>query len=110
MFCTVIYGEKNRDPGGGRQAWSLLVRRRITANKATPLGELLKMDHRAMLQPHYAEAWALVGLLSEKPAKFGKLLFELRESGSGLAAIEKVYGWDEKRLTDEWIAYAMAQK
>ena len=63
-----------------------------------------------MLQPHYAEGWTLVGLLNKQPAKFGKLLLEMRKGGSDLAAIEKVYGWDEKKLTQEWRAYVMQQK
>ena len=27
-----------------------------------------------------------------------------------LATIEKVYGWDEKQLAEEWRAYVMGQK
>ena len=81
----------------------------IVTKQATPLGELLKMDSDAMSQPHYAEGWTLVGLLYKQPAKFGKLLLELRKGGSDLAAIEKVYGWDEEKLTEQWRKYVMAQ-
>ena len=63
------------------------------------MGELLQMNTSKMLQPHYAEAWTLVELLASQPGKFGKLLLTLRKGDSELAAIEKVYGWDEKRLT-----------
>ncbi len=71
-------------------------------HKETPLGELLQMDSSKMLQPHYAEGWTLVELLASQPGKFGKLLLTLREGDSELAAIDKVYGWDEKKLTTEW--------
>ena len=81
----------------------------MAIRKATPLGKLLQMDDHNMLQPNYAEAWMLVGLLSKQPVKFGKLLLEMRKGGSVPAAIEKVYGWDEKELTKEWRAYVMGQ-
>ena len=110
MLCTIAYGEKTRGPAGNRQAWSLLVQQRMATNQATPLGELLQMDHPQMLQPHYAEGWTLVGLLNKQPVKFGKLLLEIGKGSSDLAAIEKVYGWDEKKLTQEWRAYVMQQK
>ena len=81
----------------------------MTTNKATPLGTLVQMDSDAMLQPNYAEGWTLVELLASRPAKFGKLLLELRKGGSELDAIEKVYGWDEEKLTKEWRAFVMDQ-
>ena len=109
MFSTIVYGSQTRRPGGARQAWSLLVRQRMATNKATPLGELLRMDSDRMLQPHYAEGWTLVGLLSKQPGKFGKLLLEIRKGRSDLEAIEKVYGWDEEKLSEEWRAYVMGQ-
>ena len=46
-------------------------------------------------------------LLNKQPAKFGQLLLAMRKGGSDLAAIEKVYGWDEARLTREWRAYVI---
>ncbi len=108
-FISVAYGAATRYSGPGNSGWSLLVRQRIAAKQATPLGELLKMGADAMSQPHYAEGWTLVGLLSKQPAKFGKLLLELRKGGSDLAAIEKVYGWDEEKLTEQWRKYVMGQ-
>ena len=45
MLCTIAYGEKTRGPAENRQAWSLLVQQRMATNQATPLGELLQMDH-----------------------------------------------------------------
>ena len=118
--------------GGDGQDWGLLVRLRMATNRATPPGELLQMQYTKLLQPHYAEGWTLVGLLNEQPAKFGKLLLEFREPAfldevrsagrfgewaaqsaalgkAELAAIEKVYGWDEKKLNQEWHAYVMGQ-
>ena len=110
MFSAVVYGQQTRNPGENRQNWSLLVQQRMATRRATPLGELLQMDTAKMSQPHYAEGWTLVGLLNKQPAKFGKLLLAMRKGGSDLAAIENVYGWDEKKLTQEWHAYAMHQK
>jgi hypothetical protein len=107
MFSTIVYGLQTRHLSGDQQAWSLLVRQRVTTHKATPVGELLQMDASTMLQPHYAEGWTLVGLLSKQRAKFGKLLLAIRKGTSELEAIEKVYGWDEKKLTKEWYAYVM---
>jgi hypothetical protein len=89
--------------------WDLLVKRRMTARKATPVDELLRMGAPDMSEPHYAEGWTLVGLLSKQPAKLGKLLLELRTSSSELEAIE-TYGWDEKKLTQEWRKYVMAER
>ena len=34
----------------------------------------------------------------------------MRKGVSELEAIEKVYGWDEKKLTQEWRAHVMHQK
>jgi hypothetical protein len=67
------------------------------------------MNTTKMLQPHYAEAWTLVELLARQPGKFGKLLLALRKGDSELAAIDKVYGLNEKRLTREWHAYVMTR-
>ena len=108
-FGAVAYGAATRYSGPGNSGWSVLVRQRMATKQATPLGELLKMDTDAMSQPHYAEGWTLVGLLSKQPAKFGKLLLELRKGGSDLEAIEKVYGWDEEKLTEQWRRYVMGQ-
>ena len=82
----------------------------MATQRATPLGELLKMDSNKMLQPHYAEAWTLVGLLSKQPVKFGKLLQEISGGASDLEAIKTVYGWDEQQLTKEWHAYVAGRK
>ena len=109
MFAAVVYGAETRRSAGVGQDWSLLVRQRMATRKATPLGELLQMDHSRMLQPHYAEGWTLVGLLNKQPVKFGKLLLEIRKGRSDLEAIEKVYGWDEKELTKEWRAFVTGQ-
>ena len=47
-------------------------------------------------------AGTLIALLNQQPVKFGKLLLVLKESDTDLAAIEKVYGWNEKELTMQW--------
>ena len=109
MFSAIVYGNETRNPSGSRQAWSLLVQQRMATHEATPLSELLQMDSSRMLQPHYAEGWTLVGLLMRQPAKFGKLLLTMRNGVSELEAIEKVYGWDEKKLTKEWRGYVMGE-
>ena len=110
MYSEIAYREGQRNLGADRRAWTVLVQQRMATRNATPLDKLLQMDSTNMLQPHFAEGWTLVGLLSKQPAKFGKLLLALRKGGSGLAAIEKIYGWDEKKLTQEWRAYVMGQK
>ncbi|MEN6448944.1 MAG: hypothetical protein ABFC96_00495 [Thermoguttaceae bacterium] len=110
MFHIVDYGIETSNPANDSQDWNLLVRHRMITKKVTPLHELLQMDTTKMWQAHYAEGWTLVELLASQPTKFGKLLLALRKSDSELAAIEKVYGWDEKRLTKEWRAYVMAHR
>ncbi|MCE5266464.1 MAG: hypothetical protein LLG00_01070 [Planctomycetaceae bacterium] len=105
MFHAIVYRSSN--PAEDGRNWGLLVRQRLMSHKATPLGELLQMDSSNMWHPHYAEAWTLVELLASQPVKFGKLLLALRKTKSELAAINEVYGWDEKRLTKEWRGYAM---
>ena len=96
----------------------------MATGRATPVRRLLEMRGIKMSQPHYAEVWTLVGLLSKQPAKFGKLLLEIgkhshetmkardilvAEAKVQLAAIKKVYGWGEKELTEEWRAYVMGE-
>ena len=109
MFHSIVYGIETTNPRGDGRNWSLLVRQRMATHKATPLGELLQMNSSKMLQPHYAEGWTLVELLASQPGKFGKLLLTLRKADSELAAIDQVYGWDEKRLAHEWRAYVMTR-
>lgn len=107
MFHSIVHLSTN--PHNDGQDWSLLVRERMATDKVTPLGALLEMNTSMMLQPHYAEAWTLVELLARTPNKFGKLLLTVREGYSDLAAIDKVYGWDEKRLTKEWRGYVLTR-
>ena len=87
---------------------------------------LLQVNPSSVQGPQCAELWTLAELLARQPAKFGKLLRERPEArvndtrpnegfyaGLGridLATIEKVYGWDEKQLAEEWRAYVMGQK
>jgi hypothetical protein len=137
MGSQMVYGrETGRLTGPPVEDWNLLARQRLTTRQATApadllKADLLKSDRLAMSQPVYAERWALVGLLNQQPAKFGKLLLAikesdsdvapaelrrgwrrsglltLKESDSDLAAIEKVYGWNEKELDRQWRAYVM---
>ena len=101
MFSTIIYGQGIHSPGRGGQDWDLLVQQRMASNQATPVRQLLQMGTNQMFQPHYAEGWTLVGLLNKQPAKFGKLLLALKKGSLVLTAIEKIYGWDEKKLANE---------
>ncbi len=107
MYCDVAYHEEARNVGGDPRAWLVLVQQRMAGNQTTPLDKLLKMNSYNMLQPHYAEGWSLVDFLNKQPGKFGKLLLAVKEGLSELEAIEKAYGWDEKKLTKEWRAYVM---
>ncbi len=93
-----------------RRAWLHLVQQRIATKQVTPVAELLQMDTTRMLQPHYAEAWTLVGLLNKQPAKFAKLVAALRDNKAALAVIKDVYGWDEKKLTEEWHKFVLDQR
>ena len=47
-----------------------------------------------------------MGLLNQQPAKFGKLLLAIKDGDADLAAIEKIYGWNEKELTRQLRVYA----
>ena len=107
MGSQMVYGRELASFTGPPEDWGLLVKQRIATRQATPSADLLKIDAATMSQPVYAERWALVGLLNEQPAKFGKLLLSLKDSDSDLAAIEKVYGWNEKELDRQWRAYVM---
>ncbi|MGA2254617.1 MAG: hypothetical protein ABSG53_08150 [Thermoguttaceae bacterium] len=49
------------------------------------MAELLQMEITNMSQPHYAEGWTPVEMLSKQPGKFGKLLFALRDGTPELA-------------------------
>ena len=74
-----FFGEPTERPAGDGKDWSLLVRQRMATHRATPPRRLLQMNMTKALPPHYAEAWTLVGLLNKQPAKFGKLLLEIRK-------------------------------
>jgi hypothetical protein len=100
---------QDRNLGLDPRAWIHLVQQRIAAKQVTPVGQLLKMDTSNMLMPHYAEAWTLTALLARQPAKFAELVLELREQKNALKAIEQVYGWDEKQLTEQWHKHVLGQ-
>ncbi len=102
MYSSVGYHEELRKIEANPRPWILQVQGRMAADRATPPGKLLEMNTHNMLQPHFAEAWTLVGLLSRQPAKFGRLLMAMRTGVPELQAIEKIYDWDEKKLTAEW--------
>jgi hypothetical protein len=104
------YGNMNRNLGADPKAWIHLVQQRIAARQVSPVGQLLKMDTSNMVLPNYAEAWSLVALLAQQPAKFAELVLALRENKAALEVIEKVYGWDEKKLTEEWHKYVLSQR
>jgi hypothetical protein len=59
------------------------------------------IDATNMVLPHNAEAWTLVGLLAKQPAKFAELVGSLHEEQDALQAVQRIYGWDEKKLTEE---------
>ncbi len=109
MIAGNSYGNENRNLGADNRTSIRLVRQRIANGQVTPVAKLLKMDTSQMLQPHYAEAWTLVGMLGQQRAKFAKLVETLRHSGDALAAIQEVYGWDEKELTAQWHKFVQAQ-
>jgi hypothetical protein len=110
MFSEINYREAARNLGSDRRAWSILVQQRMATNQETPLGKLLQMDTNTMSLPQFAEGWTLVGLLSRQPVKFGKLLLAMRKGSSELEAIEKVYGWDEQQLSQQWRRFVMGQR
>lgn len=110
MIFSSAYGLGDRKLGEDPRAWIHLVQQRIKTRKVSTVSQLLKMDTSNMVLPHYAEAWSLVGLLVKQPDKFAALVLKLREEKSPLKAIEDVYGWDEKKLTQEWHKFALAQR
>ena len=100
----VVYGQGLQRTVIVPQDWGLLVRQCLTTRKATPIAKLA--DETTVSQAVYAERWALVGLLNQQPAKFGKLLLAIKDGDADLAAIEKIYGWNEKELTRQLRVYA----
>jgi hypothetical protein len=102
MIFSNSYGNIGRNMGNDPLAWLHLVQQRIATKKVSSLRELLNMDTTNMVLPHYAEAWTLVGLLAKQPAKFAELVRSLHEEQDALKAVERIYGWDEKKLTVEW--------
>jgi hypothetical protein len=109
MIFSNSYGNENRDLGNAASAWLRLVQERMRAKKENALSDLLQKDTTNMRLPEYAEAWTLVGLLAKQPEKFAKLVLELRTEKDALKAIELIYGWDEKKLTEEWRKDVLAQ-
>jgi hypothetical protein len=104
---NAAYGQELPHSFDHSEDWGLLVKQRLRTGKVTPLTDLLKADQITFSQPVHAEMWLLVGLLNQQPAKFGKLLLALKDGDSDLAAIEKVYGWNEKELDKQWRAYVL---
>ncbi len=102
MLFSSSYHNENRELGNDARAWLNLVKDRIRTKKVSGVRQLFTMNTTNMVLPHYAEAWTLVGVLMKQPEKFGKLLLELREEKVALKAIETVYGWDEKKLEEQW--------
>jgi hypothetical protein len=102
MLFSNSYANIDRNLGKDPRAWLHLVQERIATRKVSGLRELLSMNTTNMILPHYAEAWTLVGLLAKQPAKFAELVKALHEEKDAVKAIERIYGWDEKKLTEEW--------
>jgi hypothetical protein len=102
----MVYGQDVNRGVSIPEDWALLVKKRLSARKTTPMAELLKGNPQPS-QAVCAERWLLVGLLNQQPVKFGKLLLALKDGESDAAAIEKVYGWNEKELEKQWKAYAL---
>jgi 23S rRNA U2552 (ribose-2'-O)-methylase RlmE/FtsJ len=110
MLFGNSYGNIDRDLGNDPGAWLHLVQQRIAARKVSGVRELLGMDTTNMVLPHYAEAWTLAGLLAKQPARFADLVLALREEKDAVKEIERIYGWDEKKLADEWHKQVLATK
>lgn len=110
MLFSNSYGNIDRDLGKDPRAWLHLVQQRITHRQVSSVSELVKMDTTNMTLPHYAEACTLVGVLAKQPAKFAELVLALREEKEPLKAIERIYGWDEKKLTEEWHKQVLAAR
>jgi hypothetical protein len=110
MLFSNSYHNEDRDLGNDPRAWLHLVQDRMRTKKATGVRALLGMDTSTMLLPHYAEAWTLAGVLARQPEKFGKLLLALRQEKDALKAIEQVYGWDEKKLEEQWYKEVLKQR
>jgi hypothetical protein len=105
---TAYGGEEHQGEIVFLEEWAPLVKQRMATRKATPPGELLKTDRISFSQPLFAERWSLVGLLNQQPVKFGKLLLAIKQGDADLAAIEKIYGWNEKELSRQWRVYAIS--
>jgi hypothetical protein len=110
LLFSNSYHDENRDLGNETRDWLHLVQDRIRRRKATTVRALLMMDTTNMLLPHYAEVWTLTGVLTKQPEKYGKLILALREEKDALKAIEQVYGWDDKKLEEEWHKWVLAQR
>ena len=102
MLFSNSYQNEDRDLGNDPRAWLRLVQDRIRTKKESGVRSLLGMDTTTMLLPQYAEAWTLAGVLAKQPEKFGKLIVALRDEKDPLKAVEQIYGWDEKKLEDQW--------
>jgi hypothetical protein len=78
--------------------------------KVSSVDQLLQMDTTNMLLPNYAEAWTLTGLLAKQPAKFSELVLALREEKAVMPVIERIYGWNEAELTQQWHKHVLSQR
>lgn len=110
MLFSSSYHDENRNLGADNRNWMRMVQQRIAAKQVTAVEDLLQLDTSRMTLPHYAEAWTLVGFLAKQPGKFGELILALRENKEVVREIERIYGWDEKTLTEEWHRHVLAQR
>jgi hypothetical protein len=108
LFSSSYHESRNLD--ADNRNWLRLVQQRITAKQITRAAELVRMDTTSMLLHHYAESWTLASLLARQPAKFGDLMLALRDDKDVLKVIERIYGWDEKTLDEEWHKYVLSQR
>jgi hypothetical protein len=110
MLFSNSYHNEDRKLGADPAAWLHLVQQRIAARRVSSPSQLLQTDTTNMLQPQYAEAWTLMDLLAKQPDKFAELVLALREEKDALAAIYRIYGWDEKKLTAQWHKHVLGAR
>ena len=110
MIFGQSYGNENRNLKADAQAWLHLVQKRIATKQVTPVAELLQMDTTQMLAAALRRGVDPGGPVEQAAG-------EVRQAGRGpahnkdaLAAIKDVYGWDEKKLTEEWHKFVLDQR
>jgi hypothetical protein len=100
MMLTSGYSDRNL--GGGRHRWAMIVRQRFAQNMVPRVEQVLDYKTSSMQLPQYAECWSLATYLARSEKKFATLVDDLHDGMPAVDAIKKNYDVTLDELHDGW--------